>query len=89
MSIKRSKSVGELNGWYAFLFKIMLHAFPLLIAWFVWATPNIILNTDARVKGPRFTETDWERGKAQILEYHRADMENHVKELIAMIKDSK
>lgn len=50
MSETTRKTIGQLNGPWAFLQKFMLLLFPLVIAWGVWTTTSIFqLRADLRV----------------------------------------
>lgn len=75
------RPVGEWNGkWGAAIKLAVMQANivgPLLLAWFVWATPNIIKNSEFREKGDRFTREDG----ANLKSWHNEDMDAHIKDL--------
>jgi hypothetical protein len=91
--IMGTKRVGELNGPWAFLFKITQLFFPLVVAWCVWAT-NQLHQMDLRqtraeswmAQGPRFTSTDADRLRLQILEDVGKEAAIHYKLLMDELK---
>ena len=88
-NIMGTKRVGELNGPWALLFKITQLFFPLVVAWCVWAT-NQLHQMDVRqtraeswmAQGPRFTSTDADRLRLQILEEVAKDASTNYKLLM-------
>lgn len=76
---KNEVSIGELNGWNSFWFKLSIRLIPaltlLVISWGIWITPQIILNTEARLRGPRFTPTDARDMELAIKEWHKQDID--------------
>lgn len=52
-----SKPIGQLNGIWGLLLKVMLVTF---VPWAVWSTRNQILDNQFRGKGERWTSTDAE-----------------------------
>lgn len=74
------QKLGELNGVWAFLFKLSNLAVPCVVAWCAWATMEIygLREEQARTKswmdqGPRFTAVDADRLRLLILDQVRED----------------
>ena len=92
-NIMGTKRVGELNGPWAFLFKVTQLFFPFVVAWCVWAT-NQLHQMDVRqakteswmAQGPRFTSTDADRLRLQILEEVAKDASANYKLLMDELK---
>lgn len=64
--------IGNMNGWYARLFKTALIAFPIIsvtaLPWAVWVTDQIIITREFRSNGSRFTQQDAAMLKETLIE---------------------
>lgn len=62
MTTTKTKTIGELNGWWALLLKVHLGVistiFPLIILWCVWLTQEAMSGTHFRNSQERFTQED-------------------------------
>lgn len=52
------KKLGDLNGWWAFLFKFGLALIPFAVSWSIWVTANVFSSKAFISSGERFTQTD-------------------------------
>jgi len=93
MRFMSTKKVGELNGPWAFMFKLSNILLPMVVAWCVWATNQIYVLEIRQAKteqwmnqGPRFTAVDAERLRLQILEEVGKDMRENQKVLLASLE---
>jgi hypothetical protein len=51
----RKKQIGDLNGLWALLLKLLLATYPVVLAWTVWVTSETFKNQAFRSAGDRFT----------------------------------
>jgi hypothetical protein len=88
--MSKQQTVGELNGSNSFWFRLSIRIIPamflMLISWGVWVTPQVILNTEQRERGPRFTPADAEKMKSEIKDWHHLDIEENNRELLARME---
>ena len=52
------KPIGQMNGKWAFLTKLVLATYPLVMLWAVWVTASQFDDLAFRKYGPRFTQED-------------------------------
>lgn len=71
--MSENKPLGELNGKYAFLFKVNMVLLPImfsaLLTWGVWVTSSIFSLKGFVEHGPRFTLKDAMAMKESIIEH--------------------
>lgn len=98
-----SKKIGELNGPWAFLFKLSNILLPMVVAWCVWATSQIYAleirlarSEQWMAQGPRFTSVDADRLRLQILtevseqaDFNHAQVLNELKSVRSEFVDLK
>jgi len=61
-----TKTIGETNGVWGYLFKFTLVMVPPSLVWMAWITQNQILDNERRSEGPRFTEKDFDN-KSEVI----------------------
>lgn len=65
-----SKTIAQMNGPWAVGFKLMLLTYPILfgalIGWGTWVTKELIITSEFRNRGDRFTTADAERMRREI-----------------------
>ena len=62
------KKVGDLNGMWAFLFRVFLVLFPLMVAWSIWVTSSMYELKGFAQMGERMTQKDGLKMKLELLE---------------------
>ena len=76
MNSKNNKTVGEMNGWWAFLLKVHLAVissiFPLIILWCIWLTQEAMSGSHFRTSQERFTQEDGRQLEAEAREAREA-----------------
>ena len=72
-------SIGSLNSTNVFWFKISIRIIPamflMVVSWAIWITPQVILNSESRSQGGRFTASDAAAMASDIKIWHREDVE--------------
>ena len=82
--IDMAKTVGETNGRISWLFRINQMLIPVFcffftvvfVPWATFITKNVILNTDARTMGDRWTKDMDERSVSEMKQWHHDDIAN-------------
>ena len=66
MTTLETKRIGQLNGPWSILLRVMLSTYPLVIAWAIWVTAETFAGIADRADGARYTLAEGRAIEAKI-----------------------